>query len=123
MVARVSASRVVGRPPDDVFSTVTAVTRLPEWNAAITAVVAQPDHLHVGAQWVVEVHALGQTWHSRSRVETLDPIGRRVWRRVLLVRIRSRQLAHELARSLAALEAATTRPAETYARTNAGDDR
>lgn len=149
MTGRVSASRILDAPADDAFSTVTDIARLPEWNAAITRVIDRPDHLEVGAQWVVEMHALGRTWNSRSQVEALDPIGRcfayrsvtddgnpsyalwtwvvadhprgalvtvagelhprSFWRRVLLVRVRSRQLAHtELVRSLAALEAAAT---------------
>ena len=163
MTGRVSASRILDMPADDVFSAVTDISRLPEWNAAITAVLERPNHLNVGAQWIVEVHALGQTWHSRSQVETLDPIGRcfayrsvtddgnpsyalwtwvvadhphgalvtvagelhprTFWRRVLLVRVRSRQLAHtELAQSLAALEAAAKRSTDAMPRTNTGDD-
>lgn len=147
MTARVSASRILEAPADDVFRTVTDISRLPEWNTAITAVIEQPDQLKVGAQWIVEMHALGQKWHSRSIVETLDPIGRcfayrsatddgnpsyalwtwvvadhpdgalvtvaselhprTFWRRALLVRIRSRQLANtELNHSLTALDAA-----------------
>lgn len=161
MNARISASRLVDASPDDVFRTVTDLSRLPEWNVAITAVVEQPDHLEVGAEWVVEMHALGQTWHSRSVVEAIDPIGRifayrsvtddgnpsyalwtwvvtdhgdgvlvtvagelhprTFWRRVLLVRIRSRQLAHtELTHSIATLEAAAKRSAGTVPGTNTG---
>lgn len=163
MTGRVSASRIIDASPDDVFSTVTDVARLPEWNAAITAVIQRPERLEVGAQWVVEMHALGQTWHSRSVVETLDPVGRcfayrsvtddgnpsyalwtwvvadhpegtlvtvaselhprTFWRRVLLVRIRSRQLARtELINSLAALEAAATRSTGALPGTNTGGD-
>lgn len=144
MTSRFSVSRTVGVTADDVFATITDLARLPEWNAAITAVVQQPDRLEVAAEWTVEMHALGQTWHSRSVVEALDPVGRcfayrsvtddgnpsyalwtwvvadhpdgalvtvaselhplTFWRRVLLVRVRSRQLAHtEVTRSLAAL--------------------
>jgi len=48
---------------------------------------------------------------------------RTFWRRVLLVRIRSRQLAHtELAQSLAALEAAAKRSTGAMPRTHTGDD-
>ncbi len=150
MTSRVSASRIVGAPADDVFTTITDVARLPKWNAAITAVIQQPDRLEVGAEWIVEMHALGQTWPSRSFVETLDPVGRcfayrsvtddgnpsyalwtwivadhpdgalvtvagelhphTFWRRLLLVHIRSRQLARtELVHSLVALEATAKR--------------
>src|SRR5712692_4988499 len=76
MTRLVSASRIVGASADDVFSVVTDRSRLPEWNAAITSVLEHPDPLSVGAEWIVEIHALGRTWQSRSEVETLDPIGR-----------------------------------------------
>ena len=148
MSVRLSATSVVGTTPDDVFRTLTDVALLPDWNAAISAVVEQPDRLDVGEQWVVVMHALGRTWRSRSVVESIDPLGRvfayrsvtdddnpscalwtwvvvdhadgalvtvacelhpqTFWRRVLFVRIRSRQLARtELTRSLAALAIAT----------------
>jgi uncharacterized protein YndB with AHSA1/START domain len=147
MTGHASASRVIDATPDDVFNTITAVSRLPAWNDAITAVIQLPDQLDVGAQWMVGMHALGQSWHSRSEVKAFDPTGRcfayrsvtddgnpsyalwtwvvadhpegalvtvacelhphTFWRRVLLVRIRARQLARtELPHSLAALEAA-----------------
>lgn len=163
MSVRFSASRVVDASADDVFSTLTDVARLPTWNAAITAVVEQPDRLEVGAQWVVEMHALGRTWHSRSVLEAIDPTGRvfahrsctddgnasyalwtwvvtddaegvlvtvacelhprTFWRRVLLVRIRSRQLARtELNQSLAELENAATRRPDSVINTNIGGD-
>jgi len=143
-----TSSAILDAPANEVFATITDLTRLPEWNTAITAVIEQPDHLEIGAQWVVAIHALGQSWHSRSELEELDlakrrftyrsvtddgnpshaqwtwqvsdqPEGTRVtvtvelhprtfWRRALLIRIRSRQLAHsELPDSLSALETAT----------------
>ena len=74
MTGYVSASAIVDATPDDVFAAITDPGQLPEWNAAITAVVHQPERLEVGAEWVVEMHALGQSWHSRSVVETLDPV-------------------------------------------------
>jgi len=76
MNARISASRVIDASVDDVFRTVTDIARLSDWNSAITGVVEQPDELDVAVQWVVEMHALGRTWHSRSVVEAMDPIGR-----------------------------------------------
>lgn len=150
MNGHAGASRVVALPADDVFNTITDIARLPDWNNAITTVIRQPDRLRVGADWIIEMHALGQTWHSRSIVEAFDPTGRSFayrsatddgnpsyalwtwvvtdhaggalvtvacelhpktfWRRVLLVRIRARQLARsELPRSLVALEAAARR--------------
>lgn len=147
MTGHATASRVVAVTPDDAFDTITDIARLPDWNDAIVSVLERPDQLDVGAQWVVGMHALGQSWHSRSTVEVSDPTGRcfayrsatddgnpsyalwtwvvadhadgalvtvacelhprTFWRRVLLVRIRARQLARsELPDSLAALEAA-----------------
>lgn len=144
-----SATAVVSASPEAVFRTLTDISRLPTWNAAMTRVIDQPEALSVGAEWVVEFRALGQTWKSRSTVEELDiaarrfayrsrtddgnpsyarwawavvedPAGSRVtvsldlhpttfWRRVLLSRIRLRQLTRtELPSSLAALAAAAT---------------
>lgn len=161
MTGRVSASHVVNAPADDVFTTITDVARLPQWNAAITAVTQQSDRLEVGAEWIVKMHALGQTWHSRSVVETLNPVGRcfayrsvtddgnpsyalwtwivadhpdgalvtvagelhplTVWRRLLFVHIRSRQLGRtELVHSLVALEAAAKRSIGTVPDTTTG---
>lgn len=138
------ASKVMSAAPDAVFAAVTDISRLPEWNGRMTSVIEEPAALEVGAQWVVEFHALGQTWRSRSTVQEFDaaarrfayraatddgnpsyahwtwtvdevPQGSRVtvswtlhpatfWRRVLLARIRARQLARtELPASLAAL--------------------
>lgn len=118
---------------DSVFALVTNLDRLPEWNVVITDVVERPAALERDAQWVVELHALGQSWRSRSTVIEHDPEQRRFryrsqtddgnpswaewswtatpltdsraevtvswhlhpttfWRRVLLSRIRDRQL-------------------------------
>ncbi len=142
------ASAVIPAPPDTVFATLTDIAGLPSWNAVITAVVEQPDRLEPGAEWVVELRALGQSWRSRSTLEELDVPGRRFayrscsddgnpsyaqwawtvtaepagsrvavswdlhpatfWRRVLLARIRARQLSRtELPASLEALAART----------------
>jgi uncharacterized protein YndB with AHSA1/START domain len=75
VTGHVAATRVVEGTPDEVFALITDPARLPEWNSAITAVVHQPERLEVGVEWVVEMHALGRSWHSRSVVETLDPVG------------------------------------------------
>lgn len=155
MTGTASASHVVPASADAVFATLTDIARLPEWNAAMTSVIEKPDGLDVGAEWLVEFHALGQTWRSRSIVEELDVAGRRFvyrsgtddgnpsyarwtwtvadegagsrvtvawelrpatfWRRVLLVRVRARQLARtEVPASLAALASVvtSTEPAE-----------
>ena len=72
-------SSTVSAPPETVFDLVTALDRLPEWNANMTAVVERPPVLGPGTEWVVEFRAMGQTWRSRSRLEELDP-ARRVFR-------------------------------------------
>jgi uncharacterized protein YndB with AHSA1/START domain len=72
-----SASAIVSASPDAVFRTLTDIAGLPVWNAAMTSVIEEPAALEVGAEWVVEFRALGQTWRSRSTVEQLDPAGRR----------------------------------------------
>lgn len=63
--------------PNVVFATITDIARLPDWNDAIVRVVDSPTNLADGAQWVVELHALGQHWNSRSTVAHLDPEARR----------------------------------------------
>lgn len=144
MTGSAHASAVAPAAADAVFRTLTDIARLPEWNRAMTSVIEQPDRLGVGSEWLVEFHALGQTWRSRSVVEEIDGAGRRFayrsgtddgnpsyarwtwhvtddgagsrvnvtwelhpatfWRRLLLARIRARQLARtEIPVSLAAL--------------------
>jgi uncharacterized protein YndB with AHSA1/START domain len=56
-----------------VFRFLTDVSKLPEWNQAITEVVDSPTRLEPGAVWRVRIHALGQSWVSKSRVSDLDP--------------------------------------------------
>jgi uncharacterized protein YndB with AHSA1/START domain len=148
MTTTTSVSAVVPATADAVFRTLTDIEYLPAWNDVMTSVIESPPSLEAGADWVVEFHALGQTWRSRSTVEELDPVRRRFayrsrtddgnpsfarwtwqvdgdpagsrvtvayelhpvtfWRRVLLARIRSRQLARtEIPASLAALARAT----------------
>jgi uncharacterized protein YndB with AHSA1/START domain len=146
--------------PEDVFAVLADPVRLPTWNAAIRQVRDAPAALGEGAEWVVEMHAFGRTWHSRSRVLELDPVRlvfryrsqtddgnpsfvdwswtvrpdgaggsvttvgwqlnpKTFWRRVLLSRIRRRQLSRgELPASLLALAAvagAGTTPSEGVA--------
>ncbi|MGQ0830865.1 MAG: SRPBCC family protein [Microthrixaceae bacterium] len=142
-----TAEAVLDASPGAVFGTLTDIAHLPEWNDAIVRVVEPLPALEPGAEWVVEVRALGQRWNSRSRITAVDPgegrfhyrsctddgnpsyalwawtvnpdpAGSRVavsmelhpatfWRRVLLARIRARQVGRtELPSSLAALGAA-----------------
>ena len=63
----------MGAAPEVVFRLVTDVSRLPEWNKAITEVVEAPELLDSGSVWKVRIHALGQSWVSRSRLSALDP--------------------------------------------------
>lgn len=70
---RESATASFSSPPGDVFRTVTDVGRLPEWNTAITEVVERPDELREGSLWKVRVHALGQSWVSKSTLTELNP--------------------------------------------------
>ena len=68
-----SARTQMGAAPQAVFTLVTDVSRLPEWNKAITQVVEAPERLDPGSVWKVRIHALGRSWVSKSRVSLLDP--------------------------------------------------
>jgi uncharacterized protein YndB with AHSA1/START domain len=76
MSTTTSITATVDADADAVFATVTDPNRLPDWNAAIRGVVDAPSTLTEGAEWVVKMHALGRSWHSRSRVEAIDPATR-----------------------------------------------
>jgi len=76
-VTTASTSATVPASPDAVFRTLTDIAGLPAWNRAMTSVIDEPAALEVGAEWVVEFRALGQSWRSRSTVEQLDVVGRR----------------------------------------------
>jgi hypothetical protein len=65
--ARVAATRQA------VFGLVTDIPRLPLWNEAITDVIEAPERLEAGSVWKVRLHALGQTWASKSQVSAIDP--------------------------------------------------
>jgi uncharacterized protein YndB with AHSA1/START domain len=73
MGRRESASARIGATPEAVFRLVTDVSRLPEWNRGITEVVEAPERLDAGSVWKVRIHALGQSWVSKSCVSALDP--------------------------------------------------
>jgi uncharacterized protein YndB with AHSA1/START domain len=66
------ATQFVAAPPDEVFALITTPDRLPEWNRAIVGIVDAPDELSPGAEWVVQLSALGQSWPSRSTVVAID---------------------------------------------------
>jgi hypothetical protein len=60
-----------------VFGYLIDVSKLPEWNQAITDVVEAPNRLAPGTTWKVGIHALGKSWVSKSQVSELDPATRR----------------------------------------------
>jgi hypothetical protein len=72
-----TATGCVPADADSAFRAITNLARLPRWNNAVTSVVDAPAELVEGAEWVVELHALAQTWHSRSTVVHLDTEARR----------------------------------------------
>jgi uncharacterized protein YndB with AHSA1/START domain len=74
---RVKATRFVFADPDVVFNLITTPERLSEWNRAIVRTVDAPPQLEPGSTWVVELHALGQSWPSRSTLTLLDRSTRR----------------------------------------------
>lgn len=74
---RSTCTAIVPADPDAVFQAISSIDGLPDWNDAITSVVDAPEELVDGAEWVVELHALGQSWHSRSALMNLDPRARR----------------------------------------------
>src|SRR6185436_13548609 len=63
--------------PALLFARLVDIGQLPEWNHAITEVVEEPSHLASGAVWKVRLHALGQSWVSKSTVIELDETQRR----------------------------------------------
>ena len=78
MTTNTATSAFVAAHPDTVFGLLVDVDRLPEWNHIITRVLHRPAVLAPGAEWVVEMHAMGQTWPSRTRVEAIDRTDRRL---------------------------------------------
>ena len=78
MQKNTSASAVVDADPDAVFSVLTDIDHLGEWNHIITRVLQRPTQMEPGAEWVVEMHAMGETWASRSHLEAIDVPARRL---------------------------------------------
>jgi uncharacterized protein YndB with AHSA1/START domain len=59
--------------PTDVFDLLVDVERLPEWNERVDHVIESPvDPLAEGTEWVIEMHAMGVRWPSRSRALRVD---------------------------------------------------
>ncbi|MGH3184333.1 MAG: SRPBCC family protein [Streptosporangiaceae bacterium] len=76
-------TREVPASPDAVCAKITDLAGLPSWNAAMTAIVEQPERLEPGAEWVVEFHIFGRTWRSRACCEVIDSGARRFTYRTL----------------------------------------
>jgi len=67
------ASARVDAQPQAVFDTITDVDRLPDWNAAIEAVLERTPALVEGVKWTIKMHPRHvPSWGSVSRVDTLD---------------------------------------------------
>jgi uncharacterized protein YndB with AHSA1/START domain len=67
-----SATTTVSAAPDDVFATITDLSRLSEWNPVIKETVESPTALDPGSEWLVRCQAVGaMKWNSRSRCEEL----------------------------------------------------
>jgi len=67
------ADEPVEATPEAVFSVITDIERLPQWNVAIQRVIRHPPVLSLGAQWTVEMHpSRGMRWNSLSTVEEID---------------------------------------------------
>jgi len=72
-----ASSTVVGIEPAAAFSILTDLAHLPTWNKKMVRVLALPDRVEPGAEWVVEFAMFGRKWKSRSRVGILDPVAHR----------------------------------------------
>ena len=72
MGIRESASASVSVAPADVFRTVTDIKGLPRWNTGIVEIIEIPEPLQEGSLWKVRVHAMGQSWVSKSTVTELN---------------------------------------------------
>jgi hypothetical protein len=71
-----SASTRVAASPDAVFSRITDISKLPEWNRAITEVIEAPEQLTVESIWKVRIHAMGTKWVSRSTLAEINQAAR-----------------------------------------------
>jgi len=62
----------IAAPPGVVFTRLTDLDRLPDWNAAIRDVPLRPARLEPGAEWTVTMHVRGMTWRSRAHALEVD---------------------------------------------------
>jgi uncharacterized protein YndB with AHSA1/START domain len=68
-----NATAFIDATPESVFDLITDIRQIPDWNAAIEAVVEVPASLTYGSEWVVVMHPSGlPRWNSRSRLEIMD---------------------------------------------------
>lgn len=67
-----SDTTYVAAPVHAVYSRLTDIGRLPDWNAAIRDVLLRPSRLEPGAEWVVTVHAGPLSWPSRASALEVD---------------------------------------------------
>jgi len=68
----VTAFRELPVAADVAFARLTDLDRLSSWNRIMTGTLQVPPDVVPGSEWVVEFHALGKTWHSRSTVTDID---------------------------------------------------
>jgi uncharacterized protein YndB with AHSA1/START domain len=66
------ATTTVPASTGDVFDYITDIARLPDWNHEIRQIVDAPATVEVGAEWVVEIHAMKTHWTSRSKATRVD---------------------------------------------------
>lgn len=68
------ASVVIEADPDEVFATITAIDRLPAWNARVREVLETPPDplLPPGTEWVVQMVVPPARWPSRSASVVCD---------------------------------------------------
>ena len=72
---RGQASTIIAMSPAEVFTAITAIDRLPQWNQRIAAVTRTPGtSLTPGVEWTVQMHVPPAKWPSRSRVLICDPV-------------------------------------------------
>lgn len=72
MQFEITEAVVISADPDAVFDLVTDVDRLPAWNTEIRAIHKKPAAMTTGAEWTVEIHAMGTHWPSRSTVVKIE---------------------------------------------------
>ena len=72
----ITAQRAIDAEADRVFELITDPRQLHTWNQLVRQTVDAPGEMTAGAQWIVEMHAMGQTWRSISPVTAIDRAAR-----------------------------------------------